>query len=212
MNITERTYRLTGISPLLGSQPADKEIRKNYIAAKHPNADAENALLPDDDLGGVTVFLRDDESVCLMGYVVNGYLKEAIASMGLENGVKMPASKVDKYVFNFSVSGQNSDGLETLKLHRDGEPISAPDSVLERPLRGMTMQGPRIALASSEMIALPWSIDVKITLLENAATKASKALTWNVIEDALGYGRLRGIGQWRNAGYGRFTFERTDEA
>ena len=136
MNITERTYRLTGISPLLGSQPAYKEIRKNYIAAKHPNADAENALLPDEDLGGVTVFLRDDESVCLMGYVVNGYLKEAIASMGLENGVKMPASKVDKYVFNASVSGQNSDGLETLKLYRDGEPISAPDRVLERPLRG----------------------------------------------------------------------------
>ena len=75
----------------------------------------------------------------------------------------------------------------------------------------MTMQGPRIALASSELIALPWAIDVKITLLENAATKQSKALTWDVIEDALQYGRLRGIGQWRNGGYGRFTFERTDD-
>ena len=210
MNITERTYRLTGISPLLGSQPADKEIRKNYIASKHPNADAENELLPEENLGGVTVFLRDEGSVCLMAYVINGYLKEAIAAMGIENGVKMPASKVDKYVFNLNVCGQNHSGLEVLKLIRDGEPISAPDRTLERPLRAMTMQGPRIALSSSELVDLPWQIDVKITLLENAATKQSKALTWDVIEDALKYGRLRGIGQWRNGGYGRFTFERTD--
>ena len=159
----------------------------------------------------MTVFLRDEGSVCLMAYVINGYLKEAIAAMGMENGVKMPASKVDKYVFNLNVCGQNQSGLEVLKLIRDGEPISAPDRVLERPLRGMTMQGPRIALASSELIALPWAIDVKITLLENAATKQSKALTWDVIEDALKYGRLRGIGQWRNGGYGRFTFERMDD-
>lgn len=210
MNITERTYRLTGISPLLGSQPADKEIRKNYIASKAPDADAENALLPEEDMTGVTVFLRDGGSLCLMGYVVNGYLKESIAAMGLENGVKMPASKVDKYAFCKSVEPISTTGLETLHLRRGVDAITEPDRVLERPLRGMTMQGPRIALASSELVDLPWSIEVKIALLENAGTKQSKALTWDVIEDALAYGQFRGLGQWRNGGYGRFTVERID--
>ena len=71
--------------------------------------------------------------------------------------------------------------------------------------------GDRVALTASELIEDPWQIEVELTLLPNPEARTdggSKAITFAVIEQALSLGRMKGLGQWRNGGYGRFTCER----
>ena len=70
----------------------------------------------------------------------------------------------------------------------------------------MTAQGPRVTLAGSEFVK-DWMVEIEVSLLENKETAKGKAITWAVVEDALDYGRLSGLGQWRNGGFGRFTWE-----
>ena len=70
---------------------------------------------------------------------------------------------------------------------------------LQRPLRGQTAQGERIALANSEMA--PKGTTCEFTILCLGPTYEGAIFEW------LNYGALRGIGQWRNGSYGRFVYE-----
>ena len=81
----------------------------------------------------------------------------------------------------------------------------------ERSLRADTMQGPRTTVAASEQINAPWEMTFTVRLIQNSGSKSSAALTFEAIEDALDYGQLCGLGQWRNGGHGRFTWERVDK-
>ena len=75
------------------------------------------------------------------------------------------------------------------------------------PLRAQTMQGPRVTLAASEQIDDPWTIEFTVKLIGNPGTRTSAPITWEAIETALDYGSICGaLGQWRNGGYGRFTW------
>ena len=74
--------------------------------------------------------------------------------------------------------------------------------------RAMTMQGPRVSVSASEMISEGWELVFTISLLENPASPKSKALTFDVIEEALNYGAFKGLGQWRNGQNGRFKWKR----
>lgn len=71
--------------------------------------------------------------------------------------------------------------------------------ICERPLRAMGAQGERVALARSETVPAGTQLTIEIKLID-------PALRWYVIE-WLEYGKLRGLGQWRNSGKGRFTYE-----
>lgn len=202
-----RKYRLTGTTPLLGSQPASRTLRTEYIATKAPSpaeVEEEDNLLGDAEERGLTVFLRDDydNSLIMLDYMLRGYLKGALEGLVAQTEVKQPRSKIDRYVFT---------GPRRIQIMREGELIIDEDDQLERPLRAETMRGPRVSLAASEMIDLPWSVEVVITLLPNPASKSSAAVTWETIETALDYGQFQGLGQWRNGGYGRFTWERVDQ-
>ena len=44
-------------------------------------------------------------------------------------------------------------------------------------------------------------------LLPNDKTAKSNGITWQDIELALDYGMRNGLGQFRNGGYGRFTWQ-----
>lgn len=204
MKIESRRYRLTGFTPLLGSQPAKEEIRTEYIASKAPSPERgreEDAMLPDLDSKGLTVFLRrpEDDALSMMDYHVIAFLKAACSVLAAENGIKQAASKVNTYVFAEP---------RVIPVLRNGKPIIDEDSVLERPLRAQTMQGPRVALAASERVDDPWTIEFTLKLIANEGTPKSKAVSWEALEAALDYGALRGLGQWRNGGWGRFAWER----
>lgn len=70
-----------------------------------------------------------------------------------------------------------------------------------------TMQGQRTALKGSEEVDDPWSITITVELLPNDKTAKSNGITWADIELALDYGMRNGLGQFRNGGYGRFTWQ-----
>jgi hypothetical protein len=208
--ITEsRTYLLTGAEPILGSNPADPKVRETYIESKKPAVQTENEseLTPEavSENYGLTVFLRHPETntPMLFDYTVRGFLKEALLTLSPQLGLVAAKSKVDKYLF---VSPRHIPLCGV-----SGGRILTPDGVYERPLRAMTMQGPRVTLTGSEIIN-QWQITATFTLLDNSGNKGKgAALDWNAVENALDYGRYQGLGQFRNGGFGRFTWKRIDE-
>lgn len=68
----------------------------------------------------------------------------------------------------------------------------------ERPLRAQTAQGERVALARSETVPPGSTITFEISCL--------KGDLQDVVDEWLDYGKLRGLGQWRNSGKGRFSY------
>ena len=70
---------------------------------------------------------------------------------------------------------------------------------VQRPLRAETLRGERVALANSEAAPAGTVIEFEVESL----TKEVHAFA----AEALDYGSLSGIGQWRNSGAGRFTWE-----
>lgn len=211
MEMETRTYKLMGTEPMLGSNPSDPDVRAKYIESKKPPTITENESenTPDprgDDGYGLTVFLLHPKTggPMLYDYVVRGFLKEALLTLKDQLKLVAPKSKVDKYLF---VSPRH------IPLCDPGtsEPVKEPDGVFERTLRAMTMQGPRVTLAGSETVD-SWQITITLTLLHNQPGKKAegKALTWEAVEAALNYGRLQGLGQFRNGGFGRFTWERVE--
>lgn len=202
-----RKYRLTGIERMLGSQPASRTLRTEFIASKAPSpaeVEEEDNLLGELDEKGLTVFLRDDQTggLIMLDYMLRGFFKGVLESLIAQTGIKMPRSKIDKYVFV---------GPRRIPILRDGEPIMDEDDQVERPLRAETMRGPRVSLAASESIDEGWEIELEVTLMPNPESKASKAVTWEALEMVLDYGRFQGLGQWRTGGNGRFVWERIDE-
>lgn len=217
MKIQKATYEIHGITRLLGSQPANPEVRSQFIASKiaeraeiegdtvdkNARGAEENSMLPADmDKRNLTVFLRDKQyNICICDYVIKGFLKEAGTALKSELGVANVKSKIDNFVLITPAY---------LTINRDGEPLDITDYDLERPLRAMTMQGPRVSVTASECIEPDWSIRFTVNLLENEKTTKSAPLTMGAIEKMLDYGSFKGLGQWRNGQNGRFDWERVD--
>lgn len=206
---TEKKFRLVGTSPLLGSSPKNKEVFSEFIATKakegeeraRAHADVENIPeLEEGDNGKETIFYRDTEAgyPILKAYQILGFLKEAAKGLSDQTKLKQATSKIDKFVFIVE---------RNLPIYRDGERIEKVDGYLERPLRAETMQGPRVALAKSEVINEGWSVEFTVRVLPNSATKTSSALDMDLVETLLEYGQFKGLLQWRNGGYGQFEFE-----
>lgn len=206
LQFESRTYRIHGITPMLGVAPASKTLRTEYIISKAPTdalRQEEIDNTPDLDDKGLTVFDRDNQDrLCFMGYKMKGFFKEALDALQAQLGVLRPGGKIDKLV---------AVEPRYIPIMRNGEYLREEDSVNERPLRAKTMPGDRVALASSEQIDDPWEFEIEVSLFPNGGTAKSKAITWDALETALDYGAWHGLGGWRNADWGRFTWERTDE-
>ena len=208
LNTESRVYRLTGLTPILGSLPAIKELRTEYISRNAPTkeiADEEAASAFDVNERGLTVFSRDKrDQLCVMAYQIKGFFKAALYALSGQFNIAAYKSKVDLMLF-----------VEPryIPLIREGKPIMAEDDILERPLRSSGPKGDRVSLAASEQIDDPWSIEIEISLLPPKKSDKAKGdpLTWDVIEAALDYGAYHGLGQWRNADYGRFLWERVED-
>lgn len=206
IEMEKRTYRLHGTTKILGAQAANPKVHSEFIAAKAAKlakGEEQTAMLPEENLDtkGLTVFLRDDGVLCLADYVIKGFLKEALGVIKSQIKIGSPTTKVDNLIF-----------VEPEYLHftRNGKPVTDADEIFERPLRAMTMQGPRVSVSASEIIRPDWEIEFMLALIANEKTAKSVALTWNVIEEALNYGSFKGLGQWRNGQNGRFTWERVE--
>ena len=72
--------------------------------------------------------------------------------------------------------------------------------VCQRPLRAQTPQGERVALASSETVPAGTTMDVTFVLYSPSSHR-------DALMEWLDYGAVRGLGQWRNSGKGRFSYQ-----
>jgi hypothetical protein len=170
--------------PLLGTVPKDKEIYATWCPPPRAVLDEELATVPVSEEKGWTGFHTDEQGPFLYDYSIKGFLKEAASTFNGLRGVKNLRSKVEHFVF-----------IEPRCIRLpaiNGKP-------LERPLRAMTAQGPRVALTRSDVVAAGSQITFTIRIIDGPISKA-------LLCDLLDYGAFQGLGQWRNAGYGSFTY------
>ncbi len=198
--------KLTFTEPVLGTWPSNQNIAREFIASKSPDAatiEDEVAALGADAVAdkGMTVFPRNEKGEpVLYDYQVKGFFKDSCGMLGRiggksETGKKKAVNESGKITAYKKVI----DGLifvepRMIPLKFDGEIGDC-----QRPLRAQTAQGERVSLANSEEIPAGATCEFEVLCMDDSHEKA--VLEW------LDYGALRGIGQWRNSGKGRFTYE-----
>lgn len=192
----EITVKLTLLEDMLGTASADKEIHETYIASKAddaPSVAEEIEALGFDEVveKGMTVFPRDkDGCPIIWDYQIKGMFKDACGMLRKIKGTKSSEIKAFK---------KEIDGLIFPFPRKIRINLSGPMGNLQRPLRASTAQGERVALANSETVPAGSTITFSVKCLVDSQI--------DLVKEWLDYGELRGLGQWRNAGYGRFTYE-----
>ena len=195
---------ITFTEPVLGTVSGNKELTEDFIANKHPDGVQQEEIEAVPELSEAliktsTVFARDtDGTPMLWDYQVKGFFKSACEAMihsGTITKEELKKARLTKYLYKKSI-----DLLIFVKPRRI--PFRLPQggelTFCERPLRGDTMKGERIALARSEEAPAGITIQLEIKTLNPVYQQFIR--TW------LDYGALSGIGQWRNSGKGRFTW------
>lgn len=192
----EMKVRITLTEPVLGTASNDKEIHSNFIASHAPDAlskDEEVAAVGVEEVieKSMTVFPRNADGVPIMwDYQIKGFFKDACGSLRKASDAK--SSKLKAYK-------KEIDGLVFVKERQTVIHTDKPIESLQRPLRAQTARGERISLANSEMIAAGATLEFTILCLKDDLM--------GYVKEWLDYGALRGLGQWRNASYGRFSWE-----
>lgn len=186
---------------VLGTASFNKELHDEFIASKAPDALSREEEVEALGVGevvekGMTGFARDDHgNPIVWDYQFKGMLKDAVGVLRKVPGTK--ASKVKAYK-------KEIDGL-IFPLPRKVVLSLPPKGVVgdcQRPLRAQTPQGERVALAHSETVPVGTTCEVTFRLLLDEHE--------DLIREVLDYGMLRGFGQWRNSGKGRFMYQELD--
>lgn len=191
--------KLTFIEPVLGTWPANPDVARDFIASKSPDASTiedEIAALGADAVieKGKTVFPFQDGVPVLYDYQIKGFFKDACGMLSRVKTTKSAGIKAYKKII---------DGLIFVSPRYIPIELSGEIRECQRPLRAQTAQGERVSLANSDEIPAASSVTFEISCLDPTHEKV--VLEW------LDYGQLRGIGQWRNSGKGRFTYEVLDD-
>jgi len=192
--------RITLTEEMLGTASANPDIHKEFIASKSADADKveeELKTLHTDALMDkkMTVFPRgEDGTPILFDYQVKGFFKDAVGLLIelSDKEVKVGKTKLSKYTFKRLVDNYVFITPRKIRLAPCGP-------VCTRPLRAETMQGERVALASSETVPAGTVFELEVHSLAPALS--------DMLRECLNYGALKGIGQWRNSGKGRFSWE-----
>ena len=192
--------RLTFTDEILGTSSGNPELHREFIASKAPDAqkmEEEVAALGVDAVEekSMTVFPRlADGTPFLYDYQIRGFFKEICGAVKAISGTKSSKIKAHKKKID------NTIFVEPREIPLDLHGMKMTNC--QRPLRASTAQGERIALANSEVCPEGTSCEFEVLCMVDE--DAAMLLEW------LEYGKYKGIGQWRNSGKGRFTFEVID--
>ena len=198
--------KITLIEEVLGSSPSNEELLATYIASKAPtdeltseeidNIKAQNAE------DRITIFPRQaDGTPFIYDYQIKGMLKDSCKALAAAGKAGYPGGKA-------------CAGLKAYKKLIDGLIFVSPREIpynmngmrmdyCERLLRASTPQGERVSIAKSETVPAGSTIEFEITCLDPKLE--------DMVRECLDYGKLRGLGQWRNSGKGRYTWEEVKE-
>jgi len=195
MKAKEIKVTLTLSTPMLGTVPKDKDVYESYIESKKPTD--EQTIEVDTVINGekgTTGFHTDpDGRIFIYSYMFKGFIKAALQALKkVPDNIAGEITQNLKMVNTWIFTGQRK---LYLNLPEGGEVTT-----LSRPLRAQTALGERIALAKSDIVPEGTTIDVTIKYFE------VDGMDIHIIKEILDYGDLKGLGQWRNAEYGRFTY------
>jgi hypothetical protein len=182
--------KITLTENMLGTTAKSKEIYTKFIEGKKPPAvtevEVENVVEAEES--GWTGFLEDENGLFVYDYFVKGFFKHSANVQKDFLKIKALRSKITDFVFIFP-----------RKIYLGKK---EPDGVFERPRQGMTPRGPTISLARSDFIAAGTTFWFDVRLFP-----PHPGITPELIIALLDYGQYMGFGQFRNGGFGRFTFE-----
>lgn len=199
----ELKVRLTFVEDVLGTASNNPEIHGDYIASNAPDAPSKEEEIAsvgveEYEEKQMSVFPRysDDNPVPIFwDYQIKGFFKEACSMLRRCKGEEFAKESCKLTAHKKVIDGCIFVEPRKIIIDMHGGKIGN----LQRPLRGQTAQGERIALANSETVPAGSTIDITIVCLSDTHEKA--VLEW------LNYGRWKGIGQWRNASFGRYKWE-----
>ena len=182
----ELKMKIKLLEPMLGTVAKDPDVYKTYIESKKPETITEEEYLTVEKIEekGWTGFHSDENGLFIYNYMIKGFIKNAGNVLKDEIKIKALRSKIDNYVF-----------INPRRIYLGQKD---PDGYIERPLRAMTMQGPRVTLARSDYINAGKELEFTLVLLPH------KEVTEEVIMRLFEYGKLMGLGQFRNGSYGSF--------
>lgn len=202
--------RVKFIEPILGTAPKNEDIYRDFIGSKAPDATSiedEVAALGVDEVAekGMTVFPRNAYGQPIIwDYQVKGFFKDACGMLSRIGGKDETTGKKKKVNESSKLTAYKKviDGLIFVQPRQIPIIFNGEMGICQRPLRAQTMQGERVALAMSEEI--PAGAEIRFDVICLADENEAAVLEW------LDYGILRGLGQWRNSGKGRFGYEILD--
>ncbi len=187
--------KLTLTKEILGTVPKDPEIYGTHIAGHAALTDEqlaeELATVEKVEEKGWTGFHMLDGKPVLYDYVIKGFFKDACGMLRRCSGTRSAKLTAYRKVIDGLVFAEPRQ----IPLDLNGSAMGTN----ERPLRANTPQGERVALARSDTCPEGTTIEFVVTVL--GAVPATLLREW------FDYGELRGLGQWRNAGWGTFTYE-----
>lgn len=196
--------KLTLNEEMLGMSPANKDIYREFIASKAPDApsteeEVEAIGVDAVEEKGITVFPRDEDGdPFIWDYQLKGFFKDSMQML-----IKAGKAGYDggKYCAQLKAYKKLIDG--TLFIYPRKIKIKIPEGeqmgYCSRSLRAQTMQGERTSLAKSETVPAGSTIEFELVLMGDILKKPCI--------ECLNYGEYRGLGQWRNSGKGVFSYE-----
>jgi len=206
--------RIIFIEEMLATLPGNKEIARDFVAAKNPNGPAVDETEVIENMAATlekqtmyfarTVLAKKVESghPFLYDYQVKGFFKGACQAM-IDSGIftkdELKKNRLTRWTYKRTIDSQIHVAPRKVLFELPEGTDPQELSFCERPLRGDTPKGERIALARSEAVPAGTAIVVDIRLLNRKLFGFVKA--W------LDFGQLIGIGGWRNSGKGRFDVE-----
>jgi hypothetical protein len=207
---------------MLGTVPKNPKLYEDFILGKIKPEDLtsvqkeEIESVEKAEERGWTGFHRDRKGPFIFDYMIKGFLKSAGEALRVQSGVTNLKHKITTFAFvqprklyfdeESALNDEElRDWLPNVKIDMLSPEGEKKMPELERPLRAQTMQGPRVTLARSDLLAPGTKIKCQIRLLKSEITE-------KILDFLLQYGEFQGLGQWRSGGFGQFKYTLTPTA
>lgn len=199
--------RITLLEEALGSSPSNEDLLGTYIASKAPTEELEaqeiETIKAQNAEERLTVFPKlPDGTPFVYDYQIKGMFKDSCKMLAKAGKAGYPGGKACAAIKAYK---QAIDGLIFV------EPRCIPYNLhglkmdyCERILRANTPMGERTSIAKSESVPEGSTIEFSVVCLDPELEK--------MVKECLDYGTMRGLGQWRNSGKGRFVWDLLDES
>lgn len=205
----EETHRLVDKLEEMTGVELSAEERKLALAGKLESL--KETLNSVGAGAGTTVFFWDKETdrPCIGDHMIYGYLKAAAEALGRAKSKDAAAAEektrgvmLKSISYTQSIINQHIRCEQQFIAFDNGvvETGTGQTQYLQRSLRAMTAQGPRVTLAKSEQVKAGSHLEFTLKVLKGSP------LTETVLKQLFDYGEFTGFGQWRNAGYGMFSY------